>query len=254
MVISNFIVADSLFGADTILCNSEIYELIPNISNSSTFIWQDASTNPTFTITEMGTYWVDIVDLNNCSSSDTIEAGYLPGLSAINFPEDTTICTGNSILLNVYQPEATAYQWTGQSTYFGENDYESDSFKMTIAGVYEIAITSKCGTVAKSIELITEDCTCEPFVPNAFTPNNDGNNDEFKIYESCPIENAELWVFDRNGGLVHYTNQPKDGWNGLLNGKVIPNGVYVWQLTYEAENQFGVLEKQLMKGDITVVK
>jgi gliding motility-associated-like protein len=254
VVISNFIVADSLFGADTILCNSEIYELIPNISNSSTFIWQDASTNPTFTITEMGTYWVDIVDLNNCSSSDTIEAGYLPGLSAINFPEDTTICTGNSILLNVYQPEATAYQWTGQSTYFGENDYESDSFKMTIAGVYEIAITSKCGTVAKSIELITEDCTCEPFVPNAFTPNNDGNNDEFKIYESCPIENAELWVFDRNGGLVHYTNQPKDGWNGLLNGKVIPNGVYVWQLTYEAENQFGVLEKQLMKGDITVVK
>ena len=254
LVVSHFIAPDSLFGADTLLCNTEAYELIPTISNPSTFIWQDESTNPTFTITETGIYWVDIIDLNNCLSSDTIEARYLSDLSAINLPEDTTICTGSSIVLSAYQPEATAYQWRGQSTYFGENDYESDTFKMTIAGIYEITITNECGTIAKDIELIVEDCTCEPFVPNAFTPNNDGENDTFKIFESCPIENAELWVFDRNGGLIHYTNQPKDGWNGFFDGKIVPNGVYVWQLTYEAENQFGIIEKQLMAGDVTVVK
>lgn len=254
LVISNFVVPGSLFGADTLLCNDETYELMPNISNPLTFSWQDGSIGSTFTITETGTYWVDVIDTNNCPSSDTINARYLSDPSDIDFPTDTTICIGESIVLSAYQAEATAYQWTGQSTYFGENDYESDSFKMTIEGVYEVAITNECGTITQSIELITEDCTCEPFVPNAFTPNNDGDNDEFKIYESCPIENAELWIFDRNGGLVFYTNQPENGWNGLFNGQIVPNGVYVWQLTFEAENQFGEREKQLMSGDVTVIR
>ena len=195
LVISNFIVPDSLFGADTLLCNSETYELIPNIQNPSIFSWQDGSTNSTFTITETGTYWVDIIDINNCPSSDTIEARYLSDPLDGDFPMDTTICIGESILLSAYQEEAIAYQWTGQSTYFGENDYESDSFKMTIAGIYEVAITNECGTVTQSVELITEDCTCEPFVPNAFTPNNDGDNDEFKIYEEVAQSKMQNFGF-----------------------------------------------------------
>lgn len=255
LVVENFFVPDSLFEtSDTILCNDETYELIPDIANPVSYSWQDGSTDPTFTITETGTFWVSIIDDNNCPSSDTVSVLYLSDPISDELPEDTTVCTGTSVLVNVYQESASAYQWTGQSAYFGQNDYQSDSFIMTIPGIYSVAITNPCGVIEQSIELIVKDCNCEPFVPNAFSPNNDGENDLFKIYETCPISNGELWIFDRSGALVYYTTTPLDGWDGLFQGRVAPPAVYVWQLRYEASDEFGNTVQHLLKGDVTVVR
>ena len=57
-------------GNDTILCQGEGLLLNAAIANAN-YLWQDNSTNPTFNITQQGTYWV-IVNENNCSTTDTI--------------------------------------------------------------------------------------------------------------------------------------------------------------------------------------
>jgi len=57
-------------GNDTILCNEDIMTLDATTSNAS-YLWQDNSTNPIYTVTQQGIYWVNIIT-NNCTSTDTI--------------------------------------------------------------------------------------------------------------------------------------------------------------------------------------
>ena len=66
------------------------------------------------------------------------------------------------------------------------------------------------------------------FVPNAFTPNNDSRNDIFKPI-AVGISRLDYFnVYNRWGQLVYSTNQLGKGWDGTLNGKEQPLGVYVW--------------------------
>ncbi|MBP7184888.1 MAG: PKD domain-containing protein, partial [Saprospiraceae bacterium] len=65
------------------------------------------------------------------------------------------------------------------------------------------------------------------FVPNAFSPNDDTQNDVFKIYSSTIDEIKFLKIFDRWGNLIFETHDINIGWDGKFNGKSLPQGVYV---------------------------
>ncbi|MGA2823413.1 MAG: gliding motility-associated C-terminal domain-containing protein, partial [Bacteroidales bacterium] len=72
-------------------------------------------------------------------------------------------------------------------------------------------------------------------IPNAFTPNGDGVNDQFRIY-GTPIENITKYnfqIFNRWGQKIFETTNIEDAWDGKLNGQYCPAGVYVWELFYE---------------------
>ncbi len=74
------------------------------------------------------------------------------------------------------------------------------------------------------------------FVPNAFSPNRDGINDHLAVFTGPEIEAIlSMQVFDRWGGMVFQSeevqpNQLSNGWDGTARGKVLPSGIYVWQL------------------------
>jgi gliding motility-associated-like protein len=73
------------------------------------------------------------------------------------------------------------------------------------------------------------------FMPNAFTPNNDGLNDFFLGKgDLLGISDFQLQVWDRWGSLVYQTNDPDAGWNGRKNnaGRLAPDGVYVWHVSF----------------------
>lgn len=86
-----------------------------------------------------------------------------------------------------------------------------------------------------SFELKTENC--KPFIPQAFSPNNDGINDEFEISNLLNIyEDFELRIYSRHGDLIHI-GYNKDGfWDGiatrglLFTGKKVPQGTYYYVL------------------------
>jgi gliding motility-associated-like protein len=72
-------------------------------------------------------------------------------------------------------------------------------------------------------------------IPNAFTPNGDGLNDEFRIF-GTPIENITKYnfqIFNRWGQKIFETTNIEDGWDGKSNAQYCPAGVYVWELFYE---------------------
>ena len=65
------------------------------------------------------------------------------------------------------------------------------------------------------------------FVPNAFTPNNDGKNDVLLVYGYI-IKQMHMTIFDQWGEKVFESNNQTTGWDGQYKGKALPSGVYIY--------------------------
>src|SRR5437868_3089549 len=68
------------------------------------------------------------------------------------------------------------------------------------------------------------------FIPNAFTPDANGKNDEFRIHSEVLKDLTLLRIFNRWGQLVFETNDMDKGWDGTYNGKPLMPGVFVFYL------------------------
>ena len=125
-----------------------------------------------------------------------------------------------------------------------------------VAGPYpvKLVVYNEGNTCADSITktlLIREDLIF--YVPNAFTPNESGVNDVFLPVMTSGIDIYEykLTIFNRWGEVVFISYNPAEGWDGRYNGKVVQNGVYVWQIDYEVDLKD---ERFTERGIINVIK
>ncbi len=85
-------------------------------------------------------------------------------------------------------------------------------------------------------------------LPNAFSPNADGENDVFRVLGADKISEMELRVFNRWGQEVFYTNQKETGWDGTFKGQPAPTGVYAYTLVATLTNG----EVITKKGNVTL--
>ncbi len=76
-----------------------------------------------------------------------------------------------------------------------------------------------------------ENTKCKLIAPNAFTPNNDGVNDFFRlsVKEDCEVLQYDFEIYDRWGRLVFEADQVLTEWDGTYDGQQLKEGVYLWQ-------------------------
>lgn len=89
----------------------------------------------------------------------------------------------------------------------------------------------------------------EIFVPNTFTPNNDGKNDVLYVYGNT-IAKMQLRVYNQWGQFLYESLNIQNGWDGTYKGQLQPNGVYVYYL----EAEFNDGKKTTKKGTITLLR
>lgn len=88
----------------------------------------------------------------------------------------------------------------------------------------------------------------ELLVPNAFSPNDDGVNDIWKVsYRS--LLDFKCWIYDRHGHQLYYFEDPSGGWDGKKNGKTVKSGVYYYVI--QAIGSDG--KKYKKSGDINIL-
>lgn len=90
---------------------------------------------------------------------------------------------------------------------------------------------------------------CNYYIPNSFSPNNDGINDEFKV-ESKNILINEMIIFNRWGGVLFSSKQLDPSWNGYYNGKIVTPDVYV----YLIRGVCPINGHFIKYGDVTLIK
>ncbi len=109
----------------------------------------------------------------------------------------------------------------------------------TIAGCYTVIAIDQIGNASNpSNEACVNNCPVFK-LPNAFTPNGDGQNDLFIPYSSRFIETIQFKVFNRWGQLIYTTTDPQINWDGKnMGGKEVSDGVYYYTCeAYERQNQ-----------------
>ncbi|MBK9287779.1 MAG: gliding motility-associated C-terminal domain-containing protein [Flavobacteriales bacterium] len=101
-----------------------------------TYLWQDGSTGSTFNVTTAGLYNVTVT-ANNCPNSDAVQINYNP-YPVVDLGNDTTLCAGQSLLLDATVAGAT-YLWQDGST--------AATYNVTGAGAYSVTVTlNNCPT------------------------------------------------------------------------------------------------------------
>ena len=139
---------------------------------------------------------------------------------------------------------------------FRWEDGKQDSVRrLAEAGVYPIEVILECTVVPLLLDVKTQECEKDIFVPNAFSPNGDGINDEFRIFLSPQVEvvTYELQIFDRWGQRVFYTRDPSVWWNSKVQNKKASAGLYVWKISAELKVNEEPLSFQ-KSGEVTLLR
>ncbi len=156
---------------------------------------------------------------------------------------DTGICRNCSVVLDAGEGFDT-YLWSSGShqrfaTIYGDGNYFVE--------------VGKDGCFSTANILVWE---VEPMakLPNAFTPNGDGLNDEFKILKPENFVDFHLWIYNRRGEIVFDTHDVNQGWDGTYLGERRYAESFVWQMTYSYLNQYGILVNETEKGMVSIIR
>jgi gliding motility-associated-like protein len=231
-------------GNDTAFCGS--FTKILSTGNQST-VWSTGVTAAQITITTAGTYYATISNACGIASDTIIITQNLKPI--VNLGNDTAFCDGDLILaLKTIPVDVRSYLWsTGAQT---------DTIRISTVGTYSIKVTNISGCSDSDAINITSDCENEIWLPNAFTPDGNGNNDVFYVRGNPSNLLVEKFViFNRWGNKVFEANNilpndPTKGWNGFYKDKIDQLEVYGYMVIAKFNNG----EKRTLKGNVTLIK
>lgn len=220
-------------GSDTIVCKGSIITL-KNISSSTfdTFLWSTGESSESISVNTAGTYWVTAsysCDGNSFSDTINVDVTVVPNPHLIT---DTVLCDSN-ILLDATVPNGQ-YLWQDSSAL--------SAFLVSTSGTYTVEITQNNCTdtfVSNIFECVVMD-SFTLFIPNVFTPNNDGVNDYFGVvYDGN--EDVSIEVYNRWGVLLFQSSRKEFSWDGTLSGELSSDGVYFYVIQIGEEKHQGSL-------------
>ncbi|MEM1323527.1 MAG: PKD domain-containing protein [Bacteroidota bacterium] len=259
------IVFDELICADT---TTQL--LITNYDPTTDYIWRPDSliitTTPdgntlittTDTITSNTTFTLTQIERDlGCTNTASIDIQVIRPLPGF-LGADTVVCPGETIALPIQNDEFHTFTWSTTDGLSCPDGGFNCSFP-TVSEiqdpiVYEVTITDQLGCTTErdtfSIDVISD----SPRLPNAFTPDADGNNDFFNVVlPGSIIQDVtfnKFQVFNRWGTLIYDNDNPIRGWDGMYNGELAPSDVYVYVIEYSV---LGCPTVQRV-GDVTLIR
>lgn len=202
----------------------------------------DTTQSPHFDFLYAGTYSVRITD--NAGCMDEINTIQLKGPDLFKLDEvhvTSTSCTSSSDGMVTF----TVSGGTQPYTYLLLDTQKIDStYSRLSPGTYHYRVLDYNDCMLEGdMQIPAGDRACAVLVPSAFSPNGDGQNDQFRVKIHDDISDFHMKVFGRWGQLLFETTDPAKGWDGAK----MPVGTYIWSITYTARGE------QLMKQTGSVV-
>lgn len=212
----------------------------PGSGSMMTFQWDldggltTGDANPT-SVYYNGTFSATLIVTNAFNCSDTITKPFVvlptPQVVPTFSPQNPNMLDPLVTFIDASQPDIISRQWT----IIGETSSTDSifSYYFNRAGNYTgvLVVTNSSGcTDSIQFPIRIKDET-SIYIPNAFTPNGDGLNELFTAY-GVNWRTFQMWIFDRWGRELYFSNNPDKGWTGLdpATGEAMAQGVYVYRI------------------------
>ncbi|MEZ4988263.1 MAG: gliding motility-associated C-terminal domain-containing protein [Saprospiraceae bacterium] len=207
-----------------------------------------------------GDHTVTVEDINGCTAETTVSIAS-PAQITIDFPESPLVVElGDSsvqILPTIVPSDNYTYSWTPAD--YLSSDTIRAPFVFPERNVnYTLTIVNENGCTATASIFVELDANRNVYIPNIFSPNGDGLNDEFRVFTCTGVrEVRSARLFDRWGGLLYEATRLAPNclngiplWDGNKSGKELLPGVYVYII--EVEFLDGVV--LVYRGDVALIR
>lgn len=246
-----------LFGADVSICEGESIEL--EVFGSDEVHWSPvigldctSCTNPLASPEETTTY---IIQTEGCGGAivQTEVTVEVLEQSTIDAGTGQTITPGQTVdLAATGEWGEGQVQWDGPEGIICQ-DCPRVSVTPESSSIYQASVSNEHGCLASDtihIQLRLDCIEGDFFIPNAFSPNGDGTNEEFYItaYTSANLE--YLRIYDRWGELMFETNDFNRRWDGTFRGKKLNSGVYVYYMRVKCPDE----DSYERFGNVTLIR
>ena len=241
-----------ILGPDTTICPGETV-LLSSPSSFYDILWQDGSGMLHLVADHAGIYWLRLS--NECGAEDdTLEIDVDAENPILNLESELLWCPGEQFVLDATQSFNATYLWsTGALT---------PSITVETPGLYRVEVSSVCSRVEDESEVVPEeDCEEEVdgspkfYIPNIFSPNDDGINDVFQVATDLSenVLTMEGKIFERWGNLVFSSTGNSFTWDGYFNGTMLNPAVFVYVIKIRFNTDAGERE-EVFYGDVTLLR
>ncbi|TNF30581.1 MAG: T9SS type B sorting domain-containing protein [Bacteroidetes bacterium] len=220
-----------------------------------TYLWKpDGMTTPVHYQLFEGSYEVVVSDANGCTDSTfvTVQDDIPYPFAAFDYRIE-----GDNELNQEVQFINNSIGTSQWSWFFGDDEFsnlEDPKHDYQRAGDYLVQLIASNGYCEDTAyRYVNIDPLLTVYVPNAFSPGENGINDFFYPQgEGIEEESYDMFIYDRWGGLVWQTGNFSKKWNGTnLEGSEVPVGTYAWVITFR---EFADLDRYVMKGVVHVIR
>lgn len=246
------------FVPDT-LCEKKPVQFNSALTGISSWLWDfgDGTSNAAppvqHAFSGAGSFNVSLTvkDVNGCGSLPAADIVAINTAPAINAGPDKYFRIGSSVTLDASIPNPGNYNfvWT-PSTYLNLATVLNPAALADRKMTYTLVATDKLTHCTAADSMVIKPIGIVQ-IPNAFTPNNDGKNDVFRILGAEMVTQFNLKIFNRYGQVVFETSDKNEGWDGKVKGSLVPSGGFIYILTYSAPNYPAV---QVEKGSFVLIR
>jgi len=240
-----------LFLEDTYACVGDVANLQAYALQEGTYQWDTGENDYELEVTAPGIYTVTFTAENGCTASQSANVFFTDiSVELTTTVADHLLLSSNPLI--VWQGSAIEMEVLVTETPFpydiiwnGGPEIGDSTFNYiaTSSSNFKVAAIDELGC-AGVVEIEIQVRPIGVYVPTAFSPNGDNNNDFFSIYSSPNVEEIRLQIFSRTGGTVFDqrlgpTEQlPQgiiwQGWDGTYRGKRLNPQLFAYQLWYRA--------------------
>jgi gliding motility-associated-like protein len=176
---------------------------------------------------------------NGCSNTTTVTDAFCiyPSPEAKFEILTSNPQTGFPIVVNNSSENASWFNWN-----FGneQSNFENPEIIFNEHGAQQITLiaTNEFGCTDTTSQFIQVENVVLLYVPTAFTPNGDADNNTFSpvIGAGVQLDTYRLYIFNRWGEIVYETTDIESGWDGKIKNMDCPDGVYIWKIEFKASN------------------
>ncbi|MFM2358067.1 MAG: hypothetical protein RLY16_59 [Bacteroidota bacterium] len=240
--------------SDTAVCDNAGVNLFTN-SNATNYSWSPttnldnaAIASPVATPTQTTSYELT-ASTGTCVLKDTVTITVSES-PIVDAGQDITIVKGDDANLLASIGNAANFTWSPTTYLNNPNSVRPVALRPQETTTYRLTVFNSLGcSKYDEVKVIVLPYCIK--VKNAFTPNGDGINDNWVVFDQFDcLKNVSVSIFNRYGSKVYESRNYRNDWKGTYNGKSLPDATYYYVISFELIDG----RVQEMRGDVTILR